>query len=291
LFIACVDGHLPIVNLLIEARADLEKQDLSGWTAKEHAALRGHIDIAKRLAELTVPESTASDTSTTYSSSPPQNSSLEEKRSQGFANGGPRVSEPFKTFGHRYLTKESMVLVSLGTMDIRKNIEAVKLDQIPLASAHSTQLDTALSVVVSARGAEGEPSVIDLPVQDNICTEPVVFTTTDASAVKLLFDIVPTYAGSKDKIVGRGVALLSTVKPSVGLKRTNLQGDLSVPIVAANTLEVIGSVNFSFLIITPFSHPKMSITEHQTYWKSMTSTMVIGHRGELVSGYPIPVVS
>ncbi|KAI9803355.1 MAG: Glycerophosphocholine phosphodiesterase [Piccolia ochrophora] len=281
LFTASVDGHAGIVDLLIEAGSDLERTDLSGWTAKEHAALRGHMDIARKLDAITTAETTQSENSTTASSSPPNPTSLEDRTSQSLigSNGAARTTAPVKTFGHRYLTNESMVLVSLGTMDPRKIIYPVKLDRIPLSSAHSTQLDTALSVVVSAQGASGEPSVIDLPVQESISTEPTVFTTPDASKVKLLFDIVPTYAGSNEQIVGRAVALLSTIKPSIGSKRITLQGDVSVPIVAANTLEVIGSVNFNFLIITPFTHPNMSINETQTYWKSLTSTMLIGHRG------------
>ncbi|TKA69425.1 hypothetical protein B0A49_04766 [Cryomyces minteri] len=284
LFVACVDDHLPIVELLIAAGADLERVDLSGWTAKEHAALRGHLEITKLLADHTPePGSPSSEPSASSSGSPPTSSSLEERRSNGltkeYVNGSVRTAEPVKTFGHRYLTKESMILVSLGTMDMRKDIVAVKLDNIPLADAHATQLDTALSVVVSASGATGEPTVIDLPVQENISTDPISFTTMDATKVKLLFDIVPTYAGSNDRIVGRGVALLSSIKPSIGSKRITLQGDVSVPIVAANTLEVIGSVNFNFLIITPFSHPNMTITENHTYWKQMTSTRIIGHRG------------
>jgi len=170
-------------------------------------------------------------------------------------------------------------------MDMRKNVEAVKLDDIPLTDAHATQLDTALSLVVSATNATGEPTVIDLPVQENISTDPITFMTTDATKVRLMFDIVPTYAGSNDRVVGRGVALLGSVKPSLGSKRITLQGDVSVPIMSATTLEIIGSVNFNFLIITPFSHPNMSITENHMYWKSMTSTMVIGHRGEFGFGF------
>ena len=292
LFIASVDGHLGVVELLIDAGAELEKSDLSGWNAKEHAALRGHMGIARRLAAVTVLEWTGSESSTVESTSPPGPSSLDDRRSQFLSNGSvSRTSEPVKAFGHRYLKQDTMVLVSLGTMDPRKAIEAVKLDRIPLARAHSTQLDTALSVVVSGLGATGEPSIIDLPVQDNINTEPIVFTTPDATKVRLLFDIVPTYAGSKDQIVGRGVALLSSVKPDVGSKKINLQGDVSVPIMAANTLDVIGTVNFNFLIITPFKHPDLSIAENQTYWKSLTSTMVIGHRGDSTFEFPILVAS
>ena len=284
LFTACVDGHLKIVELLIAAGSDLERLDSSGWSAKEHAALRGHIEIAKALAEVTIaPSGSDSDSSAATSLSTTSSVlSLAERTSNATLNGNAmfRTTEPVKSFGHRYLTKESMVLVSLGTMDTRKAIEAVSLDRIPLTDAHSTQLDTALSVVVSASGATGEPSITDLPVQENISTEPIVFYTPDATKVKLIFDVVPTYAGNYQQIVGRGVALLSSIKPSIGSNRISLQGDVTVPIVAASTLEVIGSVNFNFLIITPFTHPNMSINENQTYWKSLTSTMVIGHRGD-----------
>lgn len=313
LFVACVDGQLAMVQLLISFGADLERPDTSGWTAKEHAALRGHISIARLLAARTavprvsdltfpnpeptpptssptsLPTSSASSTTTsTPSSTPlPTNPSLTDRRSNAIANvtSPSRAPQTVKTFGHRYLTKETMILVSLGTMDMRKSIEPVHLDRIPLANAHSTQLDTALSVVVSASEASGEPSIIDLPVHENVNTDPIVFMAMDATKVKLLFDIVPTYAGTNDQIVGRGVALLSSIKPSIGSKRITLQGDVSVPIIAAATLDVIGSVNFNFLIITPFKHPNMTITENQTYWKSMTSTMVIGHRGDLVLGF------
>ena len=312
LFVACVDGQLDMVQLLISFGADLERADASGWTAKEHAALRGHISIARLLAARTthpasdpnlthseptpptsLPTSSSSSTATSTASSTPlstplsTNPSLTDRKSSGTVNSTSpsRVPQSVKTFGHRYLTKDTMILVSLGSMDMRKSTEPVHLDRIPLANAHSTQLDTALSVVVSASEASGEPSIIDLPVHENVNTDPIVFMAMDATKVKLLFDIVPTYAGTNEQIVGRGVALLSSVKPNIGSKRITLQGDVSVPIIAATTLEVIGSVNFNFLIITPFKHPNMTITENQTYWKSMTSTMVIGHRGDLVLGF------
>jgi len=282
LFIACVDGHLRVVDLLVEAGADLERLDLSGWTAKEHAALRGHMKIANCLAQLTsirmssVSESTAP---TVVSTSPSNAQSLEDRKSTVKDETSRRIPEPVKTFGHRYLQQQTMVLVSLGSMDMTKSADPVTLDSIPLADAHATQLDTALSIVVSSTGANGESTVIDLPVHDNISTDAITFMTDDISKVKLLFDLIPTYSGSKEKIVGRGVAVLSSLKPSIGSKRISLQGDLSIPIVAASTLDVIGSVHFNFLVITPFQHPNMSISEQHTYWKTVTSTRIIGHRG------------
>lgn len=280
LFVACVDGNFPIVELLVDAGADVERVDSSGWTAREHAALRGHIEIAERLFELSADKDQDTDSSISVSSSPPTSSSLIGRSPNGLGSGTPiKASEPVKTFGHRYLTDKSMILVSLGSMDPRKKVKAVHLDRIPLVNAHSTQLDTALSIVVSAKGAEGEAEVLDLPVQDNISTEPILFHTAAPDKTKLLFDLVPTYAGSREKVVGRGVALLSSLTTHLGSKKMPLKGDLTVPIVSSGNLDVIGSVTFNFLIITPFSHPNMSVSEQQTYWKSMTSTMVIGHRG------------
>ncbi|RDA88495.1 hypothetical protein CP532_6677 [Ophiocordyceps camponoti-leonardi (nom. inval.)] len=281
LHVAAVDGSVAVAQLLIEAGADVSKPDASGWTAKEHAALRGHMDIARLLAVHTNDEDAVSRVAARLrASTPPENSSIDERRSAGATqNGGPpRPAEPVKSFGHRYLTNESLVLVSLGSMDIRKSTDAVNLERVPLTEAHNTQLDTALSVVLSANGAQGEPTIIDLPVHEGISTEPVVFTTRDATKVKLLFDIVPTYSGSEKNKIGRAVALLSSIKPTLGTQRVNLQGDVCVPIMSSN-LEVMGTVNFNFLVITPFHHANMEVTSRQTYWKKLSSTMVIGHRG------------
>jgi len=279
LLMASVDGQLQMVQLLVDAGADIEKADLSGWSAAEHAALRGHIDIATLLSRRALPGVARKNGLDGSSNSPPKHESLNDRVSHSIArDNSVRNAQSLKSFGHRYLTKDSLILVSLGSMDPRKDVKPVKLDNVPLAEAHSTQLDTALSLIVSARGATGEPVIIDLPVQDNISTEPIAFYTSDITTVKLLFDIVPTYAGSQEKVVGRGVALLSSVKQHIGSKRMNLQGDISVPIVAAKTLDFIGVVNFNFLVITPFSHPNMSIAEDRTYWKK-TEPLVIGHRG------------
>ena len=275
LHVAAVDGQLEIVKLLVDAGANLAKPDSSGWVAKEHAALRGHMEIA-RLLDSRMKDAHVTEGKPSRSPSPrPENASIQERRSNGAAS---KPIELVKSFGHRYLTNESLILVSLGSMDMRKNVEAVSLEKVPLTEAHLTGLDTALSVVVSASGAQGEPTIIDLPAHENIATEPVVFTAQDATKVKILFDIVPTYSGNAKDKIGRGVALLSSIRPVVGTKRMSLQGDVCVPIMAGN-LEVIGTVNFNFLIVTPFSHPKMEITSKQTYWKKLADTMVIGHRG------------
>ncbi|CAK3872849.1 Glycerophosphodiester phosphodiesterase GDE1 [Lecanosticta acicola] len=281
LFIASVNGHEPIVKLLVDAGAQINKLDSSQWTPQEHAALRGHIEVARYLARFTPPPSvhTSPDIAAQAAGSPPL-SSLEDRRSNGVPKEElrARVPEPVKSFGHRYLTDESMVLVSLGTLDEGKDLAPISLENISINDAHATQLDTALSLVVSAQGASGEPTVIDLPIQEEISTSPMTFMTKDISKVKIMFDLVPTYSGSTQKRIARAVALLSSIKPGVGNKRSSLQTDLSVPLLAGSDFDIIGSVNFNFLVITPFTHPNLDISEEKTYW-TKSSTMVIGHRG------------
>ena len=286
LFVACVEGKLGIVELLMASGARSDRLDLSGWTAKEHAVLRGHLTIAKCLNSSISSSTTDSGNSTSISGSP-LSTSFDDRRSPISSDQEEGDSGTSKTFGHRYLDRESLILVSLGTMDTRRTVHSVTLDRVPLALTRSTQPDMALSIVVSAVGASGEPSVVDLPVEESMCADTISFRTPDASKVQLRFDLVPTYSGSKARVIGRAVAMLSNVRPTIGSRRSPLQGDVSVPILAANTLEVIGSVNFNFLVVTPFQHPNMSITKRQTYWKSVASTTLIGHRGDSLNWFSL----
>ena len=311
-FVAAVEGHLAALEVLVdEGAADVTKADSSGWTAIEHAALRGHLKVARKLKEITktlsaspqqdgisggapIPIGTATNSLRIISErSSPGGSSTGSSFGNGnsFLAGSPPtipkiVAQNFdtvKSFGHRYLKPATtMILVTLGSVDTRKTRPAVKLEKIPLSHAHSTQLDTALSLVVSARNATGEPTIIDLPVQHTLSTDdPIVFETADMNNVHLLFDIVPTYSGRHDHKVGRAVALLSTVKQSLGRSRVSLQGGVQVPILSANAdAEVIGTIDFEFMVITPFVHEGIGVAADKTYWKSVTGPRVIGHRGE-----------
>ncbi|KAF3911905.1 hypothetical protein ABW21_db0205023 [Orbilia brochopaga] len=288
LFIAAVHGHHGVVALLLSAGADFERLDSSGWSTAEHSALRGHLDIARMIFDQTQTSDssdTASDTASTIQpavssfSTSPSKSLMENAASPEKARFIHPNSKPIKTFGHRYLREKTMILVTLGSKDITNPVDPVKLEQIPITLAHATQLDTALSLVVSAKGAEGEENIIDLPLQDSILTEPLVFEAQDVNKVKLIFDLVPTYSGRNDKVLGRAVAVLSSLRAENAGGKVVLQGGHTIPILEVGTLEVIGYVNFEFLVITPFNHPNMSVTKDHTYWKTLTVPAVIGHRG------------
>ncbi|KAI5804158.1 glycerophosphocholine phosphodiesterase-like protein Gde1 [Peziza echinospora] len=308
-FSAAVEGQLATLEVLVEeGGADISRVDSSGWKAIEHAALRGHLDVAKRLKEIgetvtsTTPVSFASTETAPIAIATSNSLGVISERSSGPSSPGssiggtgsylggsppniPKIisssADPLKSFGHRYLKRgTTMILVTLGSVDTRKAQPAVRLEKIPLSHAHTTQLDTALSLVVSARNAKGETTIIDLPVHHNLSDDPIVFETSDINNVHLLFDIVPTYSGRPDQKIGRAVALLSTIKQSLGRSRVSLQGGVQVPILSANAdADVIGTIDFEFMVITPFEHEGIGIAADKTYWKSMAGPKVIGHRG------------
>jgi ankyrin repeat protein len=49
--LAAQNGHLPVVNLLLQAGADPAATDEAGRKAAHYAELGGHADIATRLRE------------------------------------------------------------------------------------------------------------------------------------------------------------------------------------------------------------------------------------------------
>ncbi|RUS26593.1 Glycerophosphoryl diester phosphodiesterase family-domain-containing protein, partial [Jimgerdemannia flammicorona] len=264
--IIAIEGHLDIVQILLDARSNPNVTDFAGWRSHEHAVFRGHLNVAKLLQPLT----------TSYK---PPSLPLQPTDSSTSATRDAIPVE--RAYGHRYLQGQSMITITLGANDSRHTAPFVRLNH----GRHPVLPSSAVSLVVSAKNAIGESVIVDLPaVQLGTAAahhpEPIIFFTTHLDEVVLRFDVVPTYGSSRKKIVGRASALLASDQTfSVGAgEKASLRGQMTVPIVGAETLESIGSVAFEYVVVRTFEHPNMSIGSKHTYWKSIT-TQVIGHRG------------
>lgn len=304
IFIAAVEGLYEIVLLLKEYGAEYSFEDDSGWTPMEHACLRGHLTIADMLRPKDYDRFQSFEN--TYKSNNSSTSSVDKVNG---SNNGNTVSsnssidklskhnhkediykaikpklltkqnQPVKSFGHRYLTDDSMIIITLGSNDTREGSQAIKLDRVPISKVHSTELDTALSLVIRAKSQIDEPpNVIDLPIDD---IEPITINSKKSNPEDeiILFDIVPTYGGQHKQVLGRAVALLDKIYTKVGENRRSLNKVVTIPIIETETLDVLGTLKFEVLIVTPFHHPNMNLNRTETYWKSLVSTRVIGHRG------------
>lgn len=228
-------------------------------------------------------------------------SSIRNGRSRSPSNK--RKFEPIKSFGHRYLnTGESLLLITLGTTDLRDNGRPIELNKISMAKSLLTELDTALSLCITCRHKDlsynmNEPPVIvDLPLEDQhgSATDPITFKLSNNLSpedVLITFDIVPTYQypnsglanevnpNKKNKVLGRAMSLLNNAYTNVGPNLRSLNNKITVPIFESSTLDLLGKIKFEYLCVKPFVHPSMSITRSDTYWKQLVSTRVIGHRG------------
>lgn len=321
IFIAAVEGLNEIVQLLKEFNADYCKIDDSGWTPMEHACLRGHLKIADHLKpddknyEILIKNSLNDYNSSKNSS----NSSINEIRpvlsrdnsiekvqqTNENKNNENKIKDelykalkqqkkmdkvenkPVKQFGHRYLDKdESLIVVTLGSNDIRTTDPIIQLDRIPISKLHSTELDTALSLVISKKNIkenetnEDDSTVIDLPLDE---VEPITFRSNYSKFNEeiIFFDIIPTYGGQdkNKKILGRAIVILNQIYTKVGTNRSSLNKLITLPIIETESLDFLGTISFEVLIVKPFEHPNLNINITNTYWKSLIQSRVIGHRG------------
>ncbi|ODV78687.1 GDPD-domain-containing protein [Suhomyces tanzawaensis NRRL Y-17324] len=203
-----------------------------------------------------------------------------------------RNVNPIKSFGHRYLnTEESLILITLGTTDLRDHSKPIDLNKITLAKTFFTELDTALSLKITCRDKSNNvpvepPVIIDLPLEDQhgSATDPITFKLNnglESDDVIITFDLIPTYqyTTKKEKILGRAIALLKDAYTRVGPNLRSLNNNITLPILDSTSLDILGSLRFEYLCVKSFNHSSMSIGRSDTYWKQLVSTRVIGHRG------------
>ncbi|CAB4400624.1 unnamed protein product [Rhizophagus irregularis] len=261
LSLAAVEGHIACVKTLIQAGADPNVKDNSGWTPHIHAVFRGYTAVKEILRPLTAFQEP----------SPLFSTEISKNNSKSFNK--PEGASAELAYGHRYLQDQSLILVTLGNTDTRNSVSPVDLYNTYISSTSIPV--TSVSLVVSIKNATGEPAIIDLPINNTSAIDPIMFYSSDIDEVILTFDLIPTYE-TKKQFIGRATALLSSVKTSSGPQHSSLMGSVTVPILSKDSLDVIGRVVFEFLIIKPFKHENLAVGSKHTYW---TSTKVIGHRG------------
>lgn len=110
LIVASVEGHLSIVELLIAAGADQLKLDRFGWSAKEHAAFRGNLRLAALLQ------------------TPDNSNPLTPHCVASTIDSIPVLkAASFKDESRSNNCNASHILVTLGSPNIRENVNAVDL--------------------------------------------------------------------------------------------------------------------------------------------------------------------
>lgn len=252
LFVACAEGNLAVVQLLLQAGASQTILDYRGWTAKEHAAYRGHLAVAEML----------------------------QMCRKGDLTGGP-ASMPFKAAVGADIhlrTDHSHIIANLGVVQKGNEVTAVDLNCCSSNVAQSLHTETRFSIEVSTPGGCGSSRLVQLPILDDMINEPFIFPIERPGEAQLVFDIFRTTPahGKKGILVGSGTALLASHNHCFGAKRESLVREHTVPILGIQTSKYMGTVTFTFVIAKPLDTP-LSVVH---FVKELKPLQLIGHRGE-----------
>ncbi|OQE37669.1 hypothetical protein PENCOP_c009G03158 [Penicillium coprophilum] len=230
LFIACAEGHHSIVKLLLHAGASQDLYDRRGWIAKEHAAFRGHLHVAELLK------------------------SWDPNHLAGGPANMPRKSK--SPSSSRLPMGGNYVVVNLGVLRNGKDVEAVDFKGSSSTNSpnakHITSMDMSISVESNIQRAK-------LPIISDMVNEPFVFPVTKPSEARLVFKFYPADSSCEAcRLIGSAAYLLETDKDCFGENRESLVRERTVPILEKGTMDIIGTVTFTFVIAKPLMGPAPS---------------------------------
>lgn len=283
LFIACINGRLPIVKLLLEAGAKQRLCDLAGWTEKECAVFRGHMKVAELLAAHGAGDHRATPSSGMLRAGIVRPGEPLICALQSQTRTSSRL-EPLEMSPNCYRMQRdsSQIFVTLGPSNTRSNLKPVELTNHSYDHITNANLKTRFGVMIRAGGTKSTSAYsVELPILGNMANKPLRFTTKDPDDVNLVFELFrSSFASDKGiQVIGTGIALLKSLRQGLGPRRESLVRDYVIPILENGSMTYIGAVTFSILVVTPFEPPNPTPRASPGFWKRDGSTQVVGHRG------------
>ncbi len=272
LILASAKGDLAIVELLLEVGADPMTPDHFGWRAKDYAAFRGWLPMAKKLTLLTAEHSNDED----------DTHRIHQQR-RPTTKSGPSANLP-EHQARQVSPSQSHIYVNLGALDTYKPVTAVDMSPYVWPDPYDPQREADFYVEVRAINGSQARQVVQLPILEDMANRPWRFVTSNTSDFKLAFNIYhsKTSAHKGNPLIGTAVALLNSLKQGLGPSRESLIRNFTIPIIHKDTLDFIGTVTFYFLTMTPFPHPDPKrVIRQKLSFPSSNGLPIIGHRGEL----------
>lgn len=247
LMLASARGDQAIVELLLQAGADLAALDQSGWRAKDHAAFRGWLPLARKLTALTASCSTDGHSA----------GRLHQRRR---SNGKLYLSVTSREHDREALNGQSLIYVNLGALDSYEPVTAVDMSPYVRPDNYNPQREADFRVEVRAINEEQARHAVQLPILEDMANKPWRFTTSNPKDFKIAFNVYhsETSGHEGNLLIGSAVALLNSLKEGSGHAHESLIRNFTIPVLHKDTLDFIGTVMFYFQIVTPFPHPAPS---------------------------------
>ena len=265
LIVACVEGCFSAVKLFTQSGADLDVRDLSGWTAKEHAVFRGHLDIAKWLAGVG------------------EEGHLPRYRVPTKGIGQEALLNPLPARRRRLPTaaRENHIMLTIGPSNTRGGMQTVDISPMLAYQDTSPCDDANYALRINTIGASGPIFTVKLPVLEDTINDPWWFTIDDPDKTKFAFSLVKlkAQADRREALIASGIAVLKDLRRGISFQHESLNRDYTIPLVQKGNLGLAGTVTFSFLLITALPCPPIPARARLGFWKPGASTAIVGHRG------------
>ena len=278
LILASTMGDSAVVETLLDAGADITKQDHFGWRAKDHAAFRGWLPLAKKLGASTAEILLTENDTINYQK--PRRPTAEATLANNLTEQQSRNAS----------TIQSIIYVNLGALDTYNPVTAVDMSAYVWPDRYDAQRESDFCVEIRAGNDNRSENLTQLPILEDMANKPWRFVTNEARDFQIAFDIYHSELSGHegDRFIGSAVALLDSLKQGLGPTRESLIRNFTIPVLHRNTLKCIGKVTFYFLIVTPFPHsdPEQVIKQEMSF-PGPKSFPVIGHRGILEPSFPI----
>ena len=257
LFFAAENGHAECIRLLLGAGADPAHLDEKQRPAVFYAAWHGWMRCVGLLlaAMPPTPAPAAPEPAASAAQAAPAVPADAEDGIPSLYLPPPII--PFRTYGHNYLDKRSLVTVALSNRSIalQRHDASDRPDMFPGLAA-------SLKLVLTPRTADGTeagiPHTIILPMAED--REEVSFQTEDLAHFALELELFPTFGSSR---IAK-TALLPGVLRSAADRTT-----FELPLFDWH-LNVAGRITTAVEYVHPFESVQLEIGGRvETYWKSM----------------------
>lgn len=195
-------------------------------------------------------------------------------------NQGPRQTFP----ALHCRSREQIIVVTLGTTRVNRKITAVKLTQC--SSDPGSSVDFSSFLAVTAPGSEGPQHDIPLPLLEDHIHDPMIFIIPEDTDPKLAFRVYRTgLLNSPDGQIelGKGMALLDNHAHIFDSGRQGLLREYVAAIFDPLTMDSLGEVTFTCMVVKPFPHLQTLKSTNFTRSKG-DKPLLIGHRGNVVFG-------
>ncbi|KAL8816565.1 MAG: hypothetical protein Q9191_008307 [Dirinaria sp. TL-2023a] len=160
-------------------------------------------------------------------------------------------------------------------------MQAVDINPILDCQYNSSYGYAGYALRINAICAIGPTLLIRLPVLGDHINDPWWFHGDSTNRAGFVFNLVRLNDQYHDNatLIASGSAILEDLERGFSSKHESLNRDYTIPLLQTDGSQFAGTVTFSFLQIRGFPCQDIRVEAKAGFWKTGTSTQVVGHRG------------